>query len=165
MLRSKLTMLKSRLSILTSQLASLTSRLSRLSLFLVALSFLVVVYSVFLLSGYLWTKSSTQNAGTLFGAIARGQSSEALGYSSKMTSREEAERAALSTCTSNCTIAVWFQDACGAVAQGNNGWGTNFGMTTDEARTKAMEACVAYNLQQECKAKLVVCSNGFVSEN
>lgn len=161
----QLTVLKSRVAILTSQIASLTSQLTGLSLFLLALGFLAIVYLVFSLSQSLWIRTSAQNSGPLFGAIARSESGKSLGYSSKLPSREEAEQAALSMCTPNCTIQVWFKDACGAFAQGSTGWGANFGMTTEEARAKAIGTCVAYNSQQDCRATLVVCSHGAISEN
>lgn len=138
---------------------------STLSIFLILLNFLIIGYLVLAISGLHPFTAGASNEGPLFGAIARGQSSKELGYSTKMKSREAAEQAALANCHANCSVAVWFQDACGAYAEGVNGWGANFGATMDEARSKAKSACTAYASQQECQVKLVACSAGSVESN
>lgn len=142
----------------------LRSPLGVLSIFLILLNLLIVAYVVFSTFGSPWATDAGGSGGPSFGAIARGPSSGELGYSTKVKSREEAEQAALAKCGSNCSIAVWFQDACGAYAEGGNGWGANFGTTMDEARSKAQGACAAYSSEAQCTVKLVVCSAGHVSE-
>lgn len=79
-------------------------------------------------------------AGDKYGAVATG-SGNAYGYAYNYNSQAEAEDAALSQCGSNCSVKVWFANACGAVAKGGGylGWAWN----ADEyaAKAAALESC------------------------
>jgi serine/threonine-protein kinase len=59
-----------------------------------------------------------------YGAIAFSPKTGAWGESYPYGSRAEAERRALAECAKNapdCTVAVWFNDQCGAVASAKDG--------------------------------------------
>ena len=80
-----------------------------------------------------------------YGAIAYGRQSGAWGTSYHWTSRAEAERVALRNCAphgNDCETAVWFRDACGAVATGGARiafWGIGDGIGA--ARASALGKC------------------------
>ncbi len=90
------------------------------------------------------------NAGTAFaanyhGAIAISPSSKAMGWSYDYKTRWAAENAALNECrqhASDCRIATWFRNACGAVSIGENGgWGANWGRSIHQAKYKSKRMC------------------------
>ena len=80
-----------------------------------------------------------------FGAIAYGRKSGAWGTSYRWNSRAEAERVAVRNCAphgNDCAVAVWFRDACGAVATGGGRttfWGIGDGIGA--ARAAALGKC------------------------
>jgi len=79
-------------------------------------------------------------AGDKYGAVATG-ANDAYGYAYDYNSQEEAEYAALSQCGSDCSVKVWFANACGAVAKGGGylGWAWNVDETA--AKVNALESC------------------------
>ena len=87
--------------------------------------------------------SSAALAEDYFGAIAFSQGSGRYGYASDYGSRESAEGEALKECgDSDCTIVLWFKNACAALAKGNdNGYGTGWASTRGEAESIAMSNC------------------------
>lgn len=94
-----------------------------------------------------------------YGAIAYSPSSGAYGYSYAYGSRGQAERAALKSCRANgsgCQNAIWFQNACGAVAKGPNGWGSGWAASKKGAYAQAVASCAQYSRQ--CKVIVWACS-------
>lgn len=94
-----------------------------------------------------------------FGAIAYSPTSGAYGYSYAFGSRGEAERAAVRKCRTNgsgCQTAIWFQNACGAVAKGPGGWGSGWATSRQGAYAKALASCQQYS--QQCKVLVWSCS-------
>jgi Domain of unknown function (DUF4189) len=77
-----------------------------------------------------------------YGAIAFSQSSGNWGYSFDFASRGGAERDALNRCGDGCQIVLWFRNACGALASGDdNSYGTGWASSRGEAERIAMSGC------------------------
>jgi serine/threonine-protein kinase len=77
-----------------------------------------------------------------YGAIAFSQDTGRHGYSYNYDSRGEAERRALNECGRGCTVAVWFRNACGALAVGeDNAYGSGWSTSRREAENIAMNGC------------------------
>jgi hypothetical protein len=80
-----------------------------------------------------------------FGAIAYSPRTGATGWSYGKYSRGEAERAAGRNCdryADDCRTAIWFKNACGALATGpNRGWGADWGYDRREAEYRAIGTC------------------------
>ena len=84
------------------------------------------------------------HAADSFGAIAYSPATQAVGWSYSYSTRSGAEQKALSGCTPHardCRIAIWFKNACGAVAVGANGWGSGWAATSTGAKNKAVHVC------------------------
>ncbi|MGR9275675.1 DUF4189 domain-containing protein [Rhizobium leguminosarum] len=68
-----------------------------------------------------------------YGAIAYSPSIGALGWSYTHDNRGSAN---------DCRIAIWFRNACGAVAVGHRGgWGSGWGYDNREAQRQAIRSC------------------------
>jgi len=95
-----------------------------------------------------------------YGAIAYSQSTRAHGYSYDYRSRRAAERRAYRECRQyggGCRIAVWFRNACGALAVGKDGgWGSGWHRNKRRAQTNAIRSCndVSYG----CRVVRWVCT-------
>ncbi|MDV4161027.1 DUF4189 domain-containing protein [Rhizobium leguminosarum] len=80
-----------------------------------------------------------------YGAIAYSPSTGALGWSYAHANRGDAEIVARRNCDSSandCRIAIWFRNACGAVAVGHRGgWGSGWGYDNREAQRQAIRSC------------------------
>lgn len=79
-----------------------------------------------------------------YGAISLSPSSGATGWSYEFGSRWEAEDVAQGNCydnASDCRVAIWFKNACGAVARGPNGWGADWAETSYRAKQAALASC------------------------
>jgi Domain of unknown function (DUF4189) len=80
-----------------------------------------------------------------YGAIAYSPSTQAYGYSYDHGSRGRAETAALAECSKragDCQVPLWFRNACGALAVGNEGgWGTGWGAPRQIAERNARQVC------------------------
>ncbi len=77
-----------------------------------------------------------------FGAIAYSPRTAALGWSYDHQTQRSAERTAQSNCdASDCRIAIWFKNGCGAVARGSDGWGAGWGGGRREAEFRAIRSC------------------------
>ncbi|EIJ41881.1 hypothetical protein BegalDRAFT_0977 [Beggiatoa alba B18LD] len=94
---------------------------------------------------------STAYAGDLYGAIAYSQAERVYGYSYNYNSRGEAETVALQNCLSRlsndgseCSVELWFKNSYGALAQGDDGFGTGYGQYKQEAQLQALEKCQQY---------------------
>jgi Domain of unknown function (DUF4189) len=88
------------------------------------------------------TTWSTYAAADYYGAIAFNQESGAVGYSYDFQTQAGAERRALSECGDDCEVVVWFMNACGALATGDdNGYGTGWAGTRRQAESTALSNC------------------------
>jgi hypothetical protein len=78
-----------------------------------------------------------------WGSIYYSPSTHATGFSHNYDTQRQAERAAASYCRGgDCTYAISFRNACGAVAVGRNGgWGADWGTTGNSAQSNAINAC------------------------
>lgn len=76
-----------------------------------------------------------------FGAIAYNPNTGAHGYSYDYGDRYSAERRALNECAGRCQVAVWFRNACGALAVGHSGWGSGWGSDRQRAEYEAINVC------------------------
>jgi serine/threonine-protein kinase len=79
-----------------------------------------------------------------YGAIAYSSSTGATGWAYNHRSRGAAEGAALANCrqhASDCTVPVWFRNACGAIAVGFDGYGTGWGNNRQLAESYALKTC------------------------
>jgi serine/threonine-protein kinase len=91
--------------------------------------------------------SSAVAQGTLHGAIAFSPSTKAYGFSYDYATKRQAEREAMRFCNqeaNDCVIAVTFYNGCGAVAAGRNGWGADWGATSNRAQQNALDMCSNY---------------------
>lgn len=94
-----------------------------------------------------------------FGAIAYAPSSRQHGYAYDFTSQSAAEQAALDECnkrSSGCQSAIWFRNACGALAVGDGGWGASWGEDQQLAEGKSLQKCYEYTTG--CKIERWVCT-------
>jgi len=93
-----------------------------------------------------------------WGSIYYSPSTHATGFSHHYASQRQAENAAASYCKGgDCTYAISFRNACGAVAVGRNGgWGADWGTTGNSAQTNAVNAC--YNHDTGCSVVRWQCS-------
>lgn len=107
---------------------------------------------------------STGAGADSFGAIAYSPSTDAYGYSYGQTSQGQAEDYAMSECrraggSGGCEIAIWFKNACGALAaDGKGAYGTDWAETKAEAESKAIDYCRRYT-SETCEIRRTVCSN------
>jgi serine/threonine-protein kinase len=77
-----------------------------------------------------------------YGAIAFEQDSGRAGYAYDYASRAEAEQRAVEECGSGCAVVVWFMNACGALATGDdNGYGSAWAGSRPEAERLALSEC------------------------
>jgi len=99
-------------------------------------------------------------AANRFGAIAYSATTGAQGWSYDYATREAAESAALTNCrqhAGDCAVPIWFQNACGAVAAGPNGWGSGWGVTQALAETYALQSCAQHSTS--CNILRWVCTS------
>lgn len=106
--------------------------------------------------------SSSASAQDYFGAIAFGTQNGAYGYSYNYSDRNQAEQKAISQCQDHggngCQVAVWFRNACGALARsGTTGYGSGWGSNRNLAEQYAMESCGKHN--SSCSIVEVVCTD------
>lgn len=102
-----------------------------------------------------------QGSGASYGAIAFSPSTGAWGDAYRDGNRAEAERRALAECARNardCTVAVWLNDQCGAVASAEAGiWAGGLGRTQAAASNDAMADCLKRG-GKKCETQHAVCS-------
>ncbi|HTS42391.1 MAG TPA: DUF4189 domain-containing protein [Xanthobacteraceae bacterium] len=94
-----------------------------------------------------------------YGAIAYSASSGAYGYSEKYANRAQAESRAREECgKSDCEIAAWFYNSCGAPAADDDGaWGGAQGANETSARQAALARCEKEG-GRNCKVIATQCS-------
>jgi hypothetical protein len=97
----------------------------------------------------------------IFGAIAYSPASGAFGFSDNYGSRSQADNRALSECgKTDCVVASWFYDNCGAVAASDDGsWGGGHGASVSSAIRDAENACARQG-GTACVVKVTHCSAG-----
>jgi serine/threonine-protein kinase len=95
-----------------------------------------------------------------FGAIAYSPPTGQWGWSNNYADQASAEARALAECQGaaghGCQGAVWFSNACGALAVGPRGWGTGWGDTVARAHAEAVGVCSQYS--EGCAVQMDVCS-------
>jgi serine/threonine-protein kinase len=105
----------------------------------------------------------TALAADLYGAIAYSQQTKNYSWATDFATQEAAEAAAMDECynkASDCRITTWFQNACGALAVGEDGgWGSHWGKNFRQAQNKALSACngSSYN----CSVVITKCVSGY----
>ena len=115
-----------------------------------------------------YSASSSQaqgSAGTsskeTFAAIAFSKDTGGNGYAYQYDNRSGAEARALKECgafASDCIIATWFGNACGALAVGDgNGWGSSWADNVIKAERDALASCRSYG-NKNCEIKVSICS-------
>ena len=110
---------------------------------------------------FLGLTSTAALAQDYFGAIAYSQKTGSMGWSYNYKSQWKAEQVALKKCykyASDCKIATWFRNACGAIAVGQNGgWGAHWGNSAKNAQWRAKKTCQKYD--SYCQVKRWVCTS------
>ncbi len=77
-----------------------------------------------------------------YGAIAFSQDSGNVGYAYDYGTRAAAEERAVEECGSGCQVVVWFRNACGALATGDdNGYGSGWATSRQAAEEIALSGC------------------------
>ncbi len=90
------------------------------------------------------TGATAAHAEDYYGAISISPHSGSTGWSHDYSSRWEAEEVAQSNCYQyggDCRVAIWFKNACGAVARGPDGWGADWGNNRQDAEYAALQSC------------------------
>jgi hypothetical protein len=98
--------------------------------------------------------------GNKFGAIAYSPATGVNAFVRDYGSREEAEKAALDSCrqrAGDCTVPLWFRNACGALAVGPNGYGTGWGVDQGIAESYALQTCAKYS--KNCSVRRWMCTS------
>jgi serine/threonine-protein kinase len=98
----------------------------------------------------------------MYGAISYSPSTGAHGWSKNYKTQSAAEARSQRECesyagTGDCTILVWFRNACGALAVGPNGYGSGWGATRPLAESQALQSCGQYS--SGCTIKQLVCTD------
>ena len=101
---------------------------------------------------------SAQAAADNYGAIAFAQSTGAVGYSYDYRTRAAAEEHALEECGRDCEVVLWFSNACGVLATGDdNGYGTGWAASRREAERIALSSC--NESAENCTVNQWVCTS------
>ncbi|MFN3927328.1 MAG: protein kinase domain-containing protein [Pseudanabaenaceae cyanobacterium] len=91
--------------------------------------------------------SPTPTLPAFYGAIARSPKTGDKGYAANLPTAEQAQQEALRNCASqtgavDCEVMVWFANACGSIAEAENGGaGAGSGSSPDIAESNAINAC------------------------
>jgi hypothetical protein len=110
---------------------------------------------VALLSLASWSTAAA--AADYYGAIAFSQDTGSVGYSNDYGTRAGAEERARAECGSDCEVVLWFRNACGALATGDdNGYGTGWAASRREAEQVALSNCNAN--AENCSVNRWVCT-------
>jgi len=104
---------------------------------------------------------SVQAQAQSYGAIAYSPSTGAHGYSFRYRSQAGAQQRALRECNARsrgCRVAIWYRNACGAVAVAPNGsWGSGWGNSKQRANFEALKVCGRYS--RGCSVRVNACSH------
>lgn len=122
-------------------------------------------YSCTTRSGYCSGKCLMEGGGvpSLYGAIAYSDRTGAFGYSYKHGSRRQAEAEARGQCANkggtNCKIATWYVNSCGALAKSGHGpWGVGQKNSEQAAQRQAQAFCKQHG-GRDCSVVFTGCSN------
>lgn len=102
------------------------------------------VTGIAMLAAAIIASGATAARADSFGAISISPQNGATGWSHSYSSRWEAEDVAQSNCyqyAGDCRVAIWFKNACGAVARGPSGWGADWGDNRRDAEYAAVRSC------------------------
>lgn len=117
----------------------------------------IVSFMFALLIGVVSTQAVAQSR---YGAISYSAGDRVHGFSNNFRSRRSAERRALFECRRrggrSCRVAIWFKNACGALAIGPNGYGSGWGTSLRIARGHALRSCRGYS--RRCRVIRWVCT-------
>ncbi len=100
-----------------------------------------------------------------YGAFAYSQIVRGMGTAYDWPDRESAENSALNSCrklspqATDCTVALWFWNTCGALASTADGiYGTGYGARKYIAEGWAMQVCRQYGGGDNCVVQKSVCT-------
>ena len=103
-----------------------------------------------------------------YGAIYYSQDTGAYGYAWNYSTQDAAEDAAYRECRnhpdrpSDCSMATWFRNACGALSvDGGPGgaWAGTWGNTIAQAERKALDSCRNEYGGRNCRIEVSFCSD------
>lgn len=117
------------------------------------------VLSVSLLCLLLGWGTSRAAAQDYFGAIAFSPKTRAHGWAYDYASRSEAQARAMSECrrhAGDCVDAVWFRNACGALAVGSKAFGAGWGSNRNLAERSALQSCRRFS--DDCSVIRWICT-------
>ena len=104
--------------------------------------------------------SGVAEARDYYGAIAYSKTMRVQGYVYDLASQDEAESAALISCSdlaADCEPLIWFRNACGALAVSSEGaYGATWGEDEATAEKKALASCAEY--AKDCQIVRWVCT-------
>jgi Domain of unknown function (DUF4189) len=107
--------------------------------------------------------STKTHADVTFGSIAYSPSWRVFGFTRDYSSSDEAGREAMGECisaerrrASACRIVLLFKNTCGALAEGDDGWGTGASVDRPAAERDALTNCRHYS--RNCKVTRWVCT-------
>jgi Domain of unknown function (DUF4189)/PAN domain len=101
-------------------------------------------------------------AGDQYGAIAYSPDTGALGYSSNFPSQQAAENDALLRCQSagtGCKTAIWFRNACAALALSTNGNGYGSGWSANRGKAERLALASCREANADCYVARWVCAS------
>lgn len=111
------------------------------------------------------TPGRAQSAAGSFGAIAFSTATGAIGFGQDNATREEAESVALQNCRAvstqpdDCKTVMWFQNACAAIAVGDDGgYGWAWHANRDIAAQNSIAQCQRYS-KGGCRVMRRACSS------
>lgn len=100
-------------------------------------------------------------AGDKYGAIAYSLEENVYGYATNYDTQDAAESVALDKCVeklesyeTECSIELWFKNAYGVLALGDNGFGTGYGTYKQDAQLMALDNCRQYT--ENCDIELTI---------
>ena len=98
--------------------------------------------------------------GNRYGSISYSMKTDAHGWSYDFESQDIAESRAVDECAKygeGCIVAVWFSNACGALAVGDGySYGADWGRNQQEAENKALNRC--NSTTSNCKIRRALCT-------
>jgi Domain of unknown function (DUF4189) len=97
-----------------------------------------------------------------WGAMASDRVASRVATSANLPNKQEAEKAALASCSQNggsaCSVAIAYGNGCGALAVGERGLSASADVTKEFARRAAMHLCISHG-DQSCHVVHVACSD------
>jgi serine/threonine-protein kinase len=108
-------------------------------------------------------QAEPETSGDRYGAIVVSASERMFRNSPIVETQAAAEEAAMKAREAgggtSCQVAVWFRNACGALAFGvDGGWGASWGVDRVEAERSSLDWCRRYTTQ--CHVVSVECTSG-----